>query len=61
VPEHARALVAGFNAVPEQLRELEEEHDRRSEELAHRFESTQDLIFLVRGINYPIALGVCCS
>ncbi len=38
--------------MPEQLRE----HDRRSEELAYRFESTQDLISLVRGTSYPIAL-----
>jgi glucosamine--fructose-6-phosphate aminotransferase (isomerizing) len=35
---------------------LVEEHDRRSEELAHRFESAQVVIFLGRGINYPIAL-----
>jgi glucosamine--fructose-6-phosphate aminotransferase (isomerizing) len=54
--ERLQALVAGLKAVPEQLRELVEEHDRRSEELAHRFESTQDVIFLGRGINYPIAL-----
>jgi glucosamine--fructose-6-phosphate aminotransferase (isomerizing) len=54
--EGLQGLVAGLKAVPEQLRTLVEEHDRRSEELAHRFESTQDVIFLGRGINYPIAL-----
>jgi glucosamine--fructose-6-phosphate aminotransferase (isomerizing) len=54
--ERLQALVAGLKAVPEQLRALVEEHDRRSEELAHRFVSTQDVIFLGRGINYPIAL-----
>ncbi len=54
--ERLQTLVAGLKAVPEQLRTLVEEHDRRSEELAHRFESTQDVIFLGRGINYPIAL-----
>ena len=54
--ERLQALVAGLRAVPEQLRVLVAEHDRRSEELAHRFESTQDVIFLGRGINYPIAL-----
>jgi glucosamine--fructose-6-phosphate aminotransferase (isomerizing) len=54
--ERLQALVAGLKAVPEQLRILVEEHDRRSEELAHRFESTQDVIFLGRGINYPIAM-----
>jgi glucosamine--fructose-6-phosphate aminotransferase (isomerizing) len=54
--QRLQALVAGLRAVPEQLRLLVEEHDRRSGELAHRFESTQDVIFLGRGINYPIAL-----
>jgi hypothetical protein len=46
-----QALVQGLKAVPEQLRSLMEEHDRRSEELAHRFESTQVMIFLRRGIK----------
>ncbi len=46
-----QALVQGLKAVPEQLRALMEEHDRRSEELAHRFESTQVMIFLRRGIK----------
>ena len=30
--------------------------DRRCEQLAHLFADTQDVIFLGRGINYPIAL-----
>lgn len=38
--ERLQALVAGLKAVPEQLRVLVDEYDRRSEELAHRFEST---------------------
>ncbi len=50
--ERMQPQVKWFFAVSEQLRE----HDRRSEELAHRFESTQNLIFLVSGSNYPIAL-----
>jgi glucosamine--fructose-6-phosphate aminotransferase (isomerizing) len=50
--------VAGLKAVTVQLWELVAEHDRRSEELAHRFESTQDVICLGRGINYRIALEV---
>ena len=33
-----------------------EHHDKGSEALAHRFAETQDVIFLGRGINYPIAL-----
>jgi len=54
--EQLKALVMGLRAMPQQLRQLVEDHDRRCAELAHRFESTQDVIFLGRGINYPIAL-----
>ena len=54
--ERLLALVAGLRAVPEQLRQLIAEHDPQAEALAHRFESTQDVIFLGRGINVPIAL-----
>lgn len=50
------ALKAELRQVPDQLRALVELHDQRSEELAHRFAETQDVIFLGRGINYPIAL-----
>jgi glucosamine--fructose-6-phosphate aminotransferase (isomerizing) len=49
-------LVAALRAVPGQLRQLIEDHDQRAEALAHRFEGTQDVIFLGRGINFPIAL-----
>jgi len=54
--EQLKALVMGLRAMPQQLRQLVEDHDKRCAELAHRFESTQDVIFLGRGINYPIAL-----
>jgi glucosamine--fructose-6-phosphate aminotransferase (isomerizing) len=54
--ERLQVLLAGLKAVPEQLRELVTEHDRCSEDLAHRFVSTQVVIFLGRGINYPIVL-----
>jgi glucosamine--fructose-6-phosphate aminotransferase (isomerizing) len=50
------ALVAELRQLPSQLRQLVERHDRESEALAHRFAETQDVIFLGRGINYPIAL-----
>lgn len=54
--ERLVALAAALRAVPEQLRQLIADHDQRAEALAHRFESTQDVIFLGRGINFPIAL-----
>jgi glucosamine--fructose-6-phosphate aminotransferase (isomerizing) len=55
-PEQLRQLVADLRRLPEQLRVLVEDHDRRCEQLAHLFADTQDVIFLGRGINFPIAL-----
>jgi glucosamine--fructose-6-phosphate aminotransferase (isomerizing) len=55
-PEQLRQLAAGLRDLPEQLRALVNDHDRRCEQLAHLFADTQDVIFLGRGINYPIAL-----
>jgi glucosamine--fructose-6-phosphate aminotransferase (isomerizing) len=54
--ERLQQLVAGLRQIPEQLRQLIEDHDQRAAALAHQFESTQDVIFLGRGINFPIAL-----
>ena len=42
--------------VPKQLLDLIREHDAISKEIAHLFVETKDVIFLGRGINYPIAL-----
>jgi glucosamine--fructose-6-phosphate aminotransferase (isomerizing) len=51
-----KALADELRSLPHQLRQLVDLHDQRSEALAHRFADTQDVIFLGRGINYPIAL-----
>jgi glucosamine--fructose-6-phosphate aminotransferase (isomerizing) len=51
-----QGLADELRQLPRQLQELVELHDRQSEALAHRFAETQDVIFLGRGINYPIAL-----
>ncbi len=50
------ALADELRGLPQQLRQLVELHDKRSAALAHRFADIQDVIFLGRGINYPIAL-----
>jgi len=55
-PEQLRQLAAGLRALPQQLRDLVDDHDRRCEQLGHLFADTQDVMFLGRGINYPIAL-----
>ncbi len=49
-------LLKELRSVPNHLRILVQKHDQLSEALAHRFADTQDVIFLGRGINYPIAL-----
>ena len=58
LPDHGRllALVAQLRELPALLQALVEDHDRRCAELAHLFTDTQDVIFLGRGINYPIAM-----
>jgi glucosamine--fructose-6-phosphate aminotransferase (isomerizing) len=50
------ALVNELRGLPDQLSALVGQHDQLSEAMAHRFAETQDVIFLGRGINYPIAL-----
>jgi glucosamine--fructose-6-phosphate aminotransferase (isomerizing) len=54
--ERLEALAAQLRGLPEVMNQLVEEHDRRCAELAHLFADTQDVIFLGRGINYPIAM-----
>ena len=54
--EALQQLMAGLRDLPQQLRTLVDDHDGRCEQMAHLFADTQDVIFLGRGINYPIAL-----
>jgi len=42
--------------IPKQLKDLIKRHDALSKQIAHMFVETKDVIFLGRGINYPIAL-----
>jgi glucosamine--fructose-6-phosphate aminotransferase (isomerizing) len=55
-PERLRALAEELRILPARLQRLVEDHDQRCAELAHRFADTHDVIFLGRGINYPIAM-----
>ena len=45
-----------LRSIPNQLTDLIKKHDALSQEIAHMFVETKDVIFLGRGINYPIAL-----
>jgi len=55
-PERLAALALQLRGLPEVMRRVVDDHDQRCAELAHLFADTQDVIFLGRGINYPIAM-----
>ncbi len=55
-PQQLRELAEQLRGLPAVLQQLVDDHDRRCAELAHLFADTQDVIFLGRGINYPIAM-----
>ena len=54
--EEVEDLVKEIRDVPNHLRLLLKTHTELSESLAHRCSTVKDVIFLGRGINYPIAL-----
>ena len=49
-------MISNLIKVPTLLEDLIISHNKISEELAHKFSNIKDVIFLGRGINYPIAL-----
>ncbi len=51
-----RNLCRELKAIPSQIKDLIKNHNQMAESLAHRFADTEDVVFLGRGINYPIAL-----
>jgi glucosamine--fructose-6-phosphate aminotransferase (isomerizing) len=55
-PERLRQLVEQLRQMPALLQQLVNDHDQRCADLAPLFADTQDVIFLGRGINYPIAM-----
>ncbi len=55
-PKEILDLSNDLRLVPEQLTDLIKRHDSLAQEIAHLFVETKDVIFLGRGINYPIAL-----
>ncbi len=55
-PQEISDLSNDLRLIPQQLKDLIKKHDSLSQEIAHLFAETKDVIFLGRGINYPIAL-----
>ena len=49
-------LISKLTELPPLIEDLIEKHNQSSEKLAHDFFNIRDVIFLGRGINYPIAL-----
>ncbi len=54
--ENILQLISELSKLPPLVEELLEIHNKSSEKLAHDFFNIKDVIFLGRGINYPIAL-----
>ena len=54
--EDISELITDLLKLPALVEELLEKHNESSEKLAHDFFNIKDVIFLGRGINYPIAL-----
>ncbi len=54
--EEINNLISNIINIPPLLEDLIISHNEISEELAHKFSNVKDVIFLGRGINYPIAL-----
>ncbi len=55
-PERLAQIITQLRQIPAQIESILEVQERYVEQLAHRFEDTQDFIFIGRGINFPIAL-----
>jgi glucosamine--fructose-6-phosphate aminotransferase (isomerizing) len=55
-PQEILDLSNNLRLIPQQLTDLIKKHDSLSQGIAHLFVETKDVIFLGRGINYPIAL-----
>ena len=54
--EEINQLITDISSLPSILKDLVNKHNKISEKLAHDFSDIKDVIFLGRGINYPIAL-----
>ncbi len=54
--ENISQLISELTKLPPLVEALLEKHNQSSEKLAHDFFNIKDVIFLGRGINYPIAL-----
>lgn len=54
--EISSEIIEGLRQLPAQIERILESQERYIEHLAHRFSHARDIIYLGRGINFPIAL-----
>ncbi len=54
--ERLEEIISGLRLIPKEIEATIDIQDKLTEQLAHDFAETQDVIFLGRGINFPIAL-----
>ncbi|MDE5094298.1 MAG: glutamine--fructose-6-phosphate transaminase (isomerizing) [Trichodesmium sp. St11_bin5] len=54
--EKIAEIINGLQKIPAQMEQILDSQNSQIEDFAHQFNNTQDLIFIGRGINYPIAL-----
>jgi len=55
-PEAISSIIEGLRQLPAQIERILESQERYIEHLSHRFSHARDIIYLGRGINFPIAL-----
>jgi glutamine---fructose-6-phosphate transaminase (isomerizing) len=55
-PEAISDIIEGLRQLPAQIERILESQERYIEHLSHRFSHARDIIYLGRGINFPIAL-----
>ncbi|MBD2203544.1 glutamine--fructose-6-phosphate transaminase (isomerizing) [Calothrix sp. FACHB-1219] len=55
-PEKIADIIEGLRQIPKEIEATLDIQENLTEQLAHEFAETQDVIFLGRGINFPIAL-----
>jgi len=55
-PEAISTIVEGLRQLPAQIERILESQERYIEHLSHKFSHARDIIYLGRGINFPIAL-----
>jgi len=55
-PDAQRKAMHEMRMIPHKIEDILAKQEKRIEKLAHKYQNSQDFLFLGRGVNYPIAL-----